>query len=235
MKKRLAILLCVLFLLSWTHAETFSPTSAHTMLSDAHPRAASVENGLSLRFRDETILLDFDSDPYYSYVENGTVCASFYVETTDSLYELYLLFPETVISGQTITPSSMMQAEQYDSGIVLSHISDDEDLYCLAGQDEYGAYPDASDYSIHFESITLHENTVDYVGTFECTLVPIDEYFSILPGSYECSGTFSFTFDVSQSASPVLPDFGDEAEDPSSTPSLPTAPGLVTPSNAQKI
>lgn len=235
MKKRLAILLCVLFLLSWTHAETFSPTSAHTMLSDAHPRAASVENGLSLRFRDETILLDFDSDPYYSYVENGTVCASFYVETTDSLYELYLLFPETVISGQTITPSSMMQAEQYDSGIVLSHISDDEDLYCLAGQDEYGAYPDASDYSIHFESITIHENTVDYIGTFECTLVPIDEYFSILPGSYECSGTFSFTFDVSQSASPALPDFGDEAEDPSSTPSLPTAPRLVTPSNAQKI
>lgn len=233
MKKRLAILLCVLLLLSWTHAETLSPTSV--TLSDTHPRATSVENGLSLRFRDETIFLDFDSDPYYSYVENGFVCASFYVETTEALYELYLLFPETVVSGQTITPSSMMQAEQFDSGIVLSYISDDEDLYCLAGQDEYGAYPDAADYSVYFESITAGENTVDYVGTFECTLVPIDEYFSILPGSYECSGTFAFTFDASQSSSPVLPDFGDEAEDPSPAPSLPGTPGLVTPSNAQKI
>ena len=242
MKKTLAALLCALVLLlpfaaaeSGVPFQTPEPTQAPPAedVPGRERTVEAVENALSINFRGETVLLNFDSDPYYTTHENGLICASFFIEMPEALYETYLMFPDTVVSGQVIDDVSMAQAQLIDPGIVFSYISDTEDIYCLASQYEDGAFPAGSSYSIAFDEVTPQGTATTYAGTFQCTLVAVDEYYNPLPETYECSGSFHFTLDSALNAAPQLPDFG--GGNSGTVPALPSGPSLVTPPDAQKI
>lgn len=199
MKKIFAALLAVFLLL----------TSA---LAEGAP-AGQDAGSITLNILDKTVVLNYDPEPEYSNSLNGSIQASFYTEETDgTMYELYLLFPETVKAGDEVNTQSSIQAGLNDAGVMIFITSDAMELNAAAFQYPTGAYPAGSQYSIKFDTVTPAGASCTYAGSMTATLMVIDAAYNPLYPINNVSGNFSFTFDTGNAYAPRVP------EQPSATP-----------------
>lgn len=265
MKKLLSALLCALLIGSGALAEApVFPTPAPEVSAEpestpgAAPQEQTSAGGMDFTINGKTLRLDFDPDPEYSICKDGYVQASFYVEDDDGLlYELYVTFPQTVKSGDAVTPENCIENADIGSGLML-FISDDAgtDLCSAATQYLTGPYPEGSSYAISFGSVTSEGSLYTFEGTMNASLVEVDERFYATSTINECSGVFRFTMDLGASTapdnnrtppepsevpSPVVPEIPDATPESEATPAPeqkrpPTPPAqLITPSDARKI
>ena len=252
MKKMLAAMLCVLILIAPASlAETFpafptptpdmpdfqipdfsAPESTEEPLPFQIPAPDSSAAAGSMRFNDgsNTVVLDFDPDPAFSIHENGYIQASFYgYSADDSLYELYMIYPDTVTAGDVV--SSESSAAQGDPNpCIMLYITDRTDeTYAVAAQDELGVYPEESHYSIQFSEVTVAGSFCTFAGTLEATLVALDDNYNSLYSMEGIAADFRFTMELGDSSGGFSPTPSQPEAD------LPRLPGLVTPPDAQKI
>ena len=249
MKKIFAALLVIALLLSSALAEDSVPVTSN--------------GAFMLTVQGETVVLDYDPDPEYSNIVNGSIQASFYSETEDgTMYELYMLFPDTVKSGDVVTTQSSIQAGQNDPGVMIFITDDTREIYAAAFQFSSGAYPTGSSYEIRFDSVTPAGDVCAYKGSLTSTLVVLDKMYTPLE-PLEISGSFDFSFDMNSTYAPQMPAPSDAAPAPEATPApfapvqpeatpapdnpMPTpfipdfpsvpknTPSLITPADAKKI
>lgn len=191
---------------------------------------------LTLQWDDESIVLDFDTDPTYSYIENGAVQSSFFAYGADELlYEAYLFFPEDVASGEILSTETALQSGDDLTGI-LFYISDDQNTLC-AGAAQYAgsADPIGSDYMLQFSEVSRTADSLAVSGILQATLGMIDESGMPLGGYITVSGEFQLTLSADATAAPTLPEFALPTLPPAVNPLPKTLPGLVTPPDAKKI
>lgn len=164
----------------------------------AEPQAEAGNNGIQLDIGGKRLTLDFDPSPEYSSIQNGLVQASFYAYGDDSatLYELYLVFPETVQSGMVISPDyAALTGEECSVALILSE--NDEETYYYSGLMDGVVYPGGSDFDITFDAIS--ENR--YSGTLTATLIALDLASGTVKDTLNItSAPFSFTLDGDSSA-----------------------------------
>ncbi len=132
---------------------------------------ADAADGIRLTIDSTEVWLGFDSAPEYSSVLDGIVQASFYAYEDDSdlLYELYLLFPDSVEPGASISPNDAGQAGK-DSSVVLIISDSKSEKYYSAGMLNGASYPIGSDFTIDIDTI---ENG-RYTGQLTAALVALD-------------------------------------------------------------
>ena len=120
--------------------------------------------------------LAFDGSQEYSSIIDGTVQASFfaYSDNSEYVFELYMVFPDTVRSGSVLTPEQSLKDDP-DCSVVLILNAMDKEQYFFAGQSEGRIYPDGSTYSMNFESVTSSELSRTYTGTLTATLAAMDQ------------------------------------------------------------
>ena len=158
--------------------------------------SASVSESVYVNLPGLSILLDFDPTPEFSYTNNGVIQASFYAYGPDGdhLYEMYMIFPETVSSGSVFTPESALQAGLLECSVVmLISTQTTEDLY-VAGQYANEHYPAGTNYTIRFDSVADTAGGKLFSGTLSATMqgedinnAPISEMLTIT------DAPFSFT------------------------------------------
>ena len=191
---------------------------------------ASLSGEMTLPLPSGTLALSFDPTTEYSVVEKHLVEAAFYAydNPNSTLYEVFLMFPDDVTEGLTITPEyAMTSAVDTAIGLVIS--TRDQDTYYVASQQSTtGPYPETSTYSLHFDTISRGAATTTYTGTFSATLVSLSLITGEVDQTLNVDGaTFSFTIGNDNSApegSDDLPEnpFGDFGIEPD----------LVTPTPA---
>lgn len=218
------------------------------------PESEAAKAGGTLRatFNGEPLTLDFDPDPQFSTCEDGYVQASFYAYgTAGKLYELYLVFPQTVAAGDIITAESRAAAGDDQSGLMMFVSDNSSDVCSLASQYADGVYPEGSGYEVTFSQVSVSGTMYTFTGSLKATLVVIDEHYNSLAESHTLTASFTFTMDLSgasaePSAEPGLP--APEATPKNGEPpkgndaptlpysAIPTPPAkLVTPADAKKI
>ena len=144
--------------------------------------------------------------------------ASFYAYgERDELYELYLVFPEGVQSGTTV--SDPADGENTAIFLYVTEVDGSGSL-AVASQASGMPYPEGSSYSIYFGEVVQTGSARTFSGAFDATLVALDDAFNATSATETVSGAFSFTMD-----------FDSLATDDGGLPSS----GLVTPPDAQKI
>lgn len=215
MKKIFATLLVIALLLSSALAEGAVP--------------AASGGTFTLTVRGETVALNYDSDPEYSNIVNGSIQASFYSETEKgTMYELYMLFPDTVKSGDVVTTQSSIAAGQNDPGVMIFITDDAQEIYAAAFQFSSGAYPTGSSYEIRFDSVAPAGNTCAYKGSVTSTLVVMDKLYNP-QYPLEITGTFDFTFDMNSTYAPQKPAPSEAAPGSETTPAPEAMPAPSAP------
>lgn len=183
---------------------------------------APAEGGMRLSVMGETLTLDYDADPAYSLVEDGCVQASFYAYAQDgTLYELYLIFPDTVAAGSTVTPQTSPAGGSLDAGVMLFVTDGRNDISALATQSGSAAFPEGSSYSIQLTDVSRDGASAAFAGSFEATLMAVDAAFTPLYPIENVTGAFRFTMNLGLSAASPAPDIH--------------LPGLIAPPDAKKI
>lgn len=193
------------------------------------PPSDSQETGtMRLSVMGKTVDLVFDADPTYSLHQNGYVQASFYAYADDgTLYELYMIFPDNVSTGMTVSTQSCISGNALESGLMLFVYESASEVYAIASQDASAAYPEGSTYAITFDAVASSGDSTTFSGTLSATLVALDDTFNPLYPIDGVSGTFRFAMSLDSSTS-------GPSDVPEEVPT-PNLPGLVTPPDAKKI
>ena len=176
MKRIIAMALCLLLaaLTFAAMAESDLPFPFDLPEPTPAPEAADGESIL-LELNGEMVELKFDDSPEYSSAEAGLIQASFFAYASDgvTLYELFLIFPETVQPGMIITPeySALTNVE---SSVVLIQSDNEDEIYYFASIMDGGNYPGGSDFSISIDGVDTSGDSVTYSGTLTAHLVALD-------------------------------------------------------------
>ena len=144
--------------------------------------------------------LAFDGSTQFSSIMDGTVQASFYAysNNSDYLYELYMIFPDTVQSGSVITPDYALQNHP-DCSVVLILSNKDNEQYFYAGQVDGRVYPTDASYSMRFDTVTSTDSTRTYTGKLSAALAPMDPDSGDPIVSFKIENApFSFTISLEQ-------------------------------------
>ena len=192
---------------------------------ESNPYDASVSDSIRLELHGQTLDLAFDGSEEYSSIMDGSVQASFYVYTDNSanLYELYLVFPDSVQSGSVITPDYALQNAPDCSVVLITTIGQTETYY-FAGQVDGAAYPDRSGYTMRFDAVTEDGGNRTFRGTLSATLVGVDIDSGDATSSLDIvDAPFSFTMPAANRKS-----LGDDpfAANPTTAPN-PVEPGFT--------
>lgn len=255
MKRKLTALLIAMMIGCSALAESPAPIPAPEIIEDAQ-----TSGSMSITVNDKPLTLEFDPDPQYSICRDGYVQASFFVYgESGQLYELYMTFPQSVQSGQTVTPQSSLQRADIFSGIYLYTSTDTSETCSAATQFLTGAYPENSNYTLTFDAVSVNNSIASFSGTIQAELVQLDPSYNPTSIVESLNGSFSFSMDLGSASaqpeprqpesgeSPSAPETAPEKDDsenkiPDSQPEEfdipypPTPPKkLITPSNAQKI
>lgn len=136
--------------------------------------AGDISEAIRLQLGQQTIRLDFDSSEKFSAVSDGLVQASFYTygDTKNQLYELYMVFPENVTPGTTVTPEYAMQGYP-DTMVTLIVTNGSSESFYYAGLVNGEPYPNQSAYSIAFESVSTTDVGTTYTGTLTASLMGV--------------------------------------------------------------
>lgn len=172
------------------------------------PEAQTPAEAIEVTLEGQTLTLPFDATPEFSYAGNGMVQASFFGYDASGLtmYELYLIFPETVRSQSTFT-----QQDAIASGLnecctaILITAAQREDLY-LAGHYNGAAYPAGTGYTLFFESVTDVSGGRQFTGTLTATLSGEDISGNTISQKITLDhAPFSFTLPNAGSENPSVP------------------------------
>lgn len=204
MKKATALLLILFLCLSTacgyaSQIPDFGSALPNEGEHSQQPAASAVTEAALINVHGQSVRLDFDPTPQFSYIKDGLVQSSFYAFGPEGkyLYELYLIFPETVIAGSVFTQDLALQGNLEEAGVVLLISSDNmEDLYA-AGQYGNAIYPEGTSYTIRFDNVSDTSAGKLFSGTVSATLsgedknrMPIDEKITLT------NAPFSFTMPV---------------------------------------
>lgn len=179
MKRTLALLLCLCLL----------------AMGAALSEGGTAEDSVQLTLDGQPLTLRFDRSDAYSSVMNGNVQASFFAYTNgeENLYELYMVFPESVRTGDAVTPAYAAQSGS-ESSVVLIITDNQDEAYYFAGQIDTGAYPEGSDYNIRFDAVADAGNGTRYEGRLSATLVGMEMSTGAILGNIQITDApFSFT------------------------------------------
>lgn len=212
--KKYAALFLALALLLGACACAFTGSGYPAWDGSSAPRS-----GLNAIFGGEAIALEFDPDPTYSNVQEGSIMACFFAfDAKEQNYlEMYLTLPEDAASGDVYS-----SAEPIDmNSISLYEVSQaDEDLY-FAGSLLGTAYPADTCYEIRIESAERSGDSITLQGSLDAKLCKIkdsfitDDYLSLE------KALFCFTVQLSKGAAPKA--------DPSAQPKESQAPQASVP------
>lgn len=224
MKKLLALLICLIL--------SLCPVAC------AETPESTPDASLTLTLPDRTLTLEYDMDETYSYYDGAYVQPSFFVydqnaDGSETLYEVYLTFPDTVLAGSTVSPETCIQPGSEDSSILLFVTDDTQNVYSVASQANGVPYPAESDYTIHFTEVSVSGTVYTYIGAFEATMVALDENYDFISVYGDISGSFRFSMDLGKVTTPSPYIDEGEAEPQTTAPPAPTK--LVTPPDAKRI
>ena len=155
MKKRIVALICaLLFALS------------------VQPVGLAASDTLELDLNGKSLTLKFDPSEQFSNITGGNVQASFfaYLEGSNDLYELYMIFPLDVQAGVTIDPAYARQNAPETSVVMIVTVGENVDYY-FAGQTDT---TDTTDYAITFENVEDSGSERTYTGTLSAAMVGMD-------------------------------------------------------------
>ena len=183
-------------------------------------QAEALDNEMTLYINGESIHLEFDPSPNYTSLANGYIQASYYAELDEALYELFMIFPARVHTGDVVSPEHCIEGGDDESGFLLLITTKDADITALATQDVIGTFPAGSGYAITFDDVADTEYDTSYTGTLHGTLVDVDALYNASGETHAIEGSFHFSTALTKE---VPAD--DEAP----------APTLDVPDNAQKI
>lgn len=225
MKRLLAVLACLLIgLVSGAQTESLPPLP--TPMPNV-PSESEADGAVELTLDGATLSLLFDGNPLYSMRQDGYVQASFYGQSQDQFYELYLLFPDSVQSGDEVSSQSAAANRDSESGILLYITGANGMAISIATQSAEGAYPAGSSYRLSFDSVIQNGGALTVSGTLEAVIADVDAGFNPLSNLRTLTASFSFTLNSGES---------DEIPEPNAPSAAPTAPTfLVTPPDAQRI
>jgi len=221
MNKLISILVCLAMafmampvLAEETPENPFGGLLPDEYADDSAPRGDR-ESGesIALEIKGQRVDLAFDASPQYSNVQDGMVQASYYAygPDGDTLYELFVSFPDTARAGMILTPEyASMTNEECSVVLIVSRQS--KEVYYFSSLMDGVVYPEGSDFAISIESIADAEGGVNYAGTLSATLVALDmasggvDDTLLIPET-----TFSFTISGSRPrgdvpSAPELPD-----------------------------
>lgn len=209
MKKLIAILCCLL-LAAFSSGALASEIPDFPFAApddkqgiDGFPSLDDAQEGLRIEMNGESLQLDFDPATDYSSMQNGMIQASFFSfsENSDYLYELYLLFPENITAGTTISPDYALQNNLLDCSISMMVSTETNTQYYFASQMDGAVYPQGSNYALYFDEVTQSENGIYYSGTLTATIVELDYYSGLPLGSTQIvDAPFSFTMPLDGNA-----------------------------------
>lgn len=169
---------------------------------------SAVSEGIEVTLEGQVLTLPFDATPEFSHISNGIVQASFFGYDASGLtmYELYLIFPETVKSQSTFTQQDAIASGLDDCcTAVLITATQREDLY-VAGHYNGAAYPSGTSYTLSFESVTDVSGGRQFTGTLTATLSGEDINGNTIPQKITLDHTpFSFTLPNTGSENPSAP------------------------------
>lgn len=186
------------------------------------PAVLAASDSIEIEVNGRQLTLMFDRSEQFSNVENGNVQASFYtyLDSSNDLYELYLIFPEDVQSGTTIDPAYAMQSAP-ETSVVMIVTTPTSVNYYFAGQAEDA---DNTDYTMTFETVTDSGAGRTYSGTLSASMIGMaaETEEEIAPVNIH-NARFSFTMPLDSG------DSGDPAPDESLPPDVDDAFGNDDP------
>lgn len=239
MKKMIAALLCSLMLFTCAASAENMPFQPFPTPSVVQPEASApaVETPLlggsaELMIMGETLNLDFDVDPEFSYLSGGMIQACFYKELPNGmLYELYLIFPQDVQAGSEVTSQSSIQRSEDEPGVMVYAASYASEIYAYAFQYGGAVDPVGSSYTIFFDTVSSSGSLHSFSGSVDATLVVTDDNDNPLYPIEGVSASFDFTMNFDAVDSPASPSIPSDPEI-SYAPSFPSA---SLPPDARKI
>ena len=176
--------------------------------------APSAQSGsITIDIGGAPVALAFDPSRQYSSVIGGSVRASFYAYSDNSvyLYELFMYFPETVRAGSVIDQQDALRNDP-ECSVALVISTNDEETYYFAGEIDGSVYPQGSSFSIRFDTVESVDGGTAYTGHLTANL-----------GELEFDGTESAsTFAIQDAAfSFIFPseNVGNSGENPFDSPS----------------
>lgn len=199
MKRILSILLCALLAIIPALAEApgaFPNAGGDLFSGEYAPREdGPAGEALTLEVNGESVTLMFDNSSIYSSVQNGLVQASYsaYGSDGETLYVLYMIFPDTAKPGMVITPEYSVLTGG-DSSVVLIISNREREQYYFSSAMAGTLYPTDSTFSIALDSVESAADGTTYAGRLSATLISLD----MVSGSEEARLTipdtaFSFT------------------------------------------
>ncbi len=185
MKKLLSILLALLSLALPALAELPETTAAPEPTPEVTPEptpepfnggfaprdGGSEQEGMTVQVNGETVRLIYDSSPMYSSVQGGLVQASYYAYGADgdTMYLMYVIFPETANAGMVITPEyAAMTGEECSVVFIIS--TSEREQYYFSSVAEGLVYPTDSNFTIAIDSVEGGAGGTTYAGRLSATL-----------------------------------------------------------------
>lgn len=135
----------------------------------ATPASLAASNAIEFELDGQALTLNFDPSEQFSSITGGNVQASFYayMDGSNDLYELYMIFPRDVQAGAVIDPEYARQNAPETSVVLIITKKDSVDYY-FAGQTDS---TDTTDYTLTFESVSDSGNDRTYVGTLSASMI----------------------------------------------------------------
>lgn len=198
MKRMIAILLCIALLMG--HALAFQGKNYPG--NDASQPPA---NGVSGSFAGENIMLEFDSKPECSNIADGLIQACFFAfdEAEKYYLELYLMLPETIAAGDTITEKDLSGS---GASITLYEVAEDNsESMWYSGQVLGMAYPEGTGFEIKISEMEKGA-ALSMRGTLNAELARFEGNF---PAQEKISLTgleFAFTLPLNGASIPGQPE-----------------------------
>ena len=184
MKKRIVTLLCAVMLCALLQ-----------------PAVLAASDSIELDFNGQHLTLMFDRSEQFSNVSGGTVQASFYtyLDGSNDLYELYMIFPKDMQAGTTVDPAYARQ-HAADTAVMLIVTTKAEVGYYCAGQADA---TDATDYARTFATVSDTDAGSTYSGTLSASLIGMagDSDTELTPVSIQ-NARFSFTMPMQGTGAP---------------------------------
>lgn len=184
MKKRIVTLLC-----------------AALLCALMQPAALAASDSIEIDFNGQHLTLLFDRSEQFSNVRGNNVQASFYtyLDGSNDLYELYMIFPKDVEAGTTVDPAYARQHAP-ETSVMLIVTTKAGVGYYFAGQADA---TDATDYAMTFETVSDTDAGRTYSGTLSASLIGMagDSETELAPVSIQ-NARFSFTMPMQDEAAP---------------------------------
>ena len=180
MKKLISLLLALLLAVLPALAEAPELPEAtpqpEPFSGDYAPRdGGSEQETMTVQVNGETVQLIYDNSPMYSSVQGGLVQASYYAYGADgdTMYLMYIIFPETAGAGMVITPEYAAITGEECSVVFIVSTSQREQYY-FSSVAEGLVYPTDSSFSIAIDSVEGGAAGTTYAGKLSARLVCLE-------------------------------------------------------------